>query len=126
MKLKKLNSNSNVLYKILNRADYLSARAGKKIYLRGLFIHAKFRNHNEAIPSDIIRVGFTCSKKVGNAVNRNLAKRRLKAISREILPQFGRRGWDYILIGRQKETIDTPIDELRTDLIKGLAQIHLE
>ena len=104
----------------------MSARAGKKSYLKGLFILAKSRNHSEAIPSDIIRVGFTCSKKVGNAVNRNLAKRRLKAISREILPQFGRRGWDYILIGQHKETIDTPFDELRTNLIKGLAQIHLE
>ena len=39
-----------------------------------------------------MRVGFTCSKKVGNAVARNRAKRRLRAVAREVLPDRGRAG----------------------------------
>ena len=47
-----------------------------------------------------LRVGFTSSKKVGNAVARNRAKRRLRALARAVLAAEGRAGWDYVLVGR--------------------------
>src|SRR5690606_19567305 len=47
-----------------------------------------------------VRVGFTVTRKVGNAVERNRAKRRLRAAAAEVLPRLGRAGTDYVVIGR--------------------------
>ncbi len=47
-----------------------------------------------------MRVGFTVTKKIGNAVVRNRMKRRFRALSREILPDHGLPGADHVLIGR--------------------------
>jgi ribonuclease P protein component len=47
-----------------------------------------------------IRVGFTVTKKIGNAVIRNRMKRRFRALAREILPELGVSGADHVLIGR--------------------------
>lgn len=71
-----------------------------------------------------IRVGFTCSKKVGNAVVRNRAKRRLRAIAREFLPVAGQPGWDYVLIGRAEATAVLPFDDLRRDLAHALRRLE--
>ena len=64
--------------------------------------------------SDACRVGFTVSKKVGNAVHRNRAKRRLRAAATEIIqnPQPGR---DIVLVGR-KATLKRPWDDLLEDV----------
>lgn len=70
------------------------------------------------------RVGYTCSKKVGNAVKRNRAKRRLRAAAAAILPEAGRPGWDYVLIGRAEATAARPFALLLDDLRGALARIH--
>ena len=66
-----------------------------------------------------LRVGFTVSKKVGNAVNRNRAKRRLRALADEILPTHAKVGYDLVIIGR-RATIDRPYTKLTDDLLKAL------
>ena len=72
----------------------------------------------------VLRVGFTCSKKVGNAVDRNRAKRRLREVARHMLSLHGRLGWDYVLIGKAGKTVERPFDELCKDLKKSLCTIH--
>ena len=47
-----------------------------------------------------LRLGFTASKKIGNAVARNRAKRRLRAAAYALLPLSGRAGHDYVLVAR--------------------------
>jgi ribonuclease P protein component len=69
-------------------------------------------------------VGFTCSKKVGNAVARNRAKRRLREVARAILTHEGREGWDYVLIGRPQVTATLPFPQLLADLSQALARVH--
>ena len=71
-----------------------------------------------------MRVGITVSRKVGNAVARNRARRRLRALAAETLPQHAKAGHDYVLIGR-KGTLARPYDRLRDDLATALAKLGL-
>ncbi|MHC0054274.1 ribonuclease P protein component [Actibacterium sp. D379-3] len=109
---------------ILNkRADFLRAARARRQAAKGFVLQARRRAPDEADPA-AIRVGFTCSKKVGNAVARNRAKRRLRAIARAVLPEQGRPGWDYVLIGRAGATAERPYMELEGDLRHALRKIH--
>ena len=69
-----------------------------------------------------MRVGFTVSKKVGNAVVRNRMKRRFRELAREIIPARGFPGSDHVMIGRSSG-IERAFGELRDDLAKALKRV---
>lgn len=73
-------------------------------------------------PSPRARVGFTVSKKVGNAVARNRARRRLKAAAQDLMPELAAAGTDYVIIGRGM-TLDRPWDDLVGDLRTALSRV---
>ena len=104
------------------RADFLSAARAKRQGTPSLMVQGRKRQPDETV--DGIRVGYTCSKKVGNAVARNRAKRRLRAAARTVLPDHGKAGWDYVLIGRPDATSSRPFAEVLADLTSALAKIH--
>ncbi|MDS9467373.1 ribonuclease P protein component [Paracoccus sp. MBLB3053] len=104
------------------RADFLRAASARRQGTSGFLLQARARGEDE--PQGIIRVGFTCSKKIGNAVARNRAKRRLRALAHEILPALARPGWDYVLVGRPGATIERDFADLKQDLIQALSRIH--
>lgn len=108
---------------LTKRADFLAAARGESRGTPGFHLQARKRSDAEVSPT-AIRVGFTCSKKVGNAVARNRAKRRLREAARMILPEHGRSGWDYVLIGRRDATDQRPWPELLSDLRRALKQVH--
>lgn len=105
-----------------DRSDFLKAARAAWKSAPAMVVQARLRQPDEA--GQGIRVGFTCSKKVGNAVARNRAKRRLRAAARDVLLQHGRPGWDYVLIGRKDSTAKRPYHALVADLRSALAQLH--
>jgi ribonuclease P protein component len=102
------------------RGDFLRVAATRVRAVRsGLVLQAAPQpSAGEAAP----RVGFTASKRVGNAVARNRAKRRLRAAAASILPTQGRAGTDYVLIARA-ETGTRRYAELLADLEGALRQL---
>lgn len=103
------------------RADFLKAARARKKATPGFILQGRKRDGDGRI-----RVGFTCSKKVGNAVARNRAKRRLREIARAVIPADGRPGWDYVLIGRAEATATRNFDVMKTELSSALANMHAE
>ncbi|MGE4279359.1 MAG: ribonuclease P protein component [Magnetospirillum sp.] len=106
------------------RADFLRvASLRKKWASPGLILQvAPFPEGQPAPKADAIRIGFTCSKKVGNAVARNRARRRLKAAVDEVFPGLARLGLDYVVIGR-RETVDRDYSLLLQDLRTALKRV---
>ncbi len=77
--------------------------------------------HPRADSGEVIRVGFTVTKKIGNAVVRNRMKRRLRALARDLLPTKGVAGADHVLIGRG-DGVERDFATLRAELIRALAK----
>ena len=75
-----------------NRPDFQRATRAPRVAMPGFILQMRQRAEDEA---EGIRIGYTCSKKVGNAVARNRAKRRLREIARLTLTQRGLDGMDY-------------------------------
>nr|WP_163959919.1 ribonuclease P protein component [Sphingomonas insulae] len=100
------------------RRDFLAANAGRRAPMPGFVLLVRDREDGDPA----MRVGFTVTKKVGNAVVRNRMKRRLRALARELLPAGGIRGADHVLIGRDGG-IERDHAALKAELAKALAKI---
>ena len=105
------------------RADFLRAQKFRRQFTPGLTLESC--PSPEDVPPAVCRVGFTASRKVGSAVKRNRAKRRLRAAAAEILPLLGRKGHDYVLVAKVA-TLSRPYTALLEDLTKALTGAHAE
>ena len=74
---------------------------------------------------ETLRLGFTASKKIGNAVARNRAKRRLRAAAYALLPLSGRDGHDYVLVARQGILV-RDFAALKNDIAEAARAAHLK
>ena len=118
------------LGRLKKRSEFLrAARTGRKWATAGLVLQAVARPRAEREGAGdrqseaAVRVGFTASRKVGNAVARNRAKRRLRAVSDAVLPRAGKPGTDYVLIARQG-TLVRPYPGLLGDLEAALSRVE--
>ncbi len=118
------NASTPTLLRLKERKDFLAAAKGRKAGSGTLSLQGRRRRSYESDKADpsAIRIGFTCSKRVGNAVARNRARRRLKAAAAEIAPALAATGCDYVLIGRP-QTIDCPFDTLQADMRRAFQQV---
>lgn len=108
--------------RIKRRADFLAAQRGRRKWaMPGMVVQVRARRPGEP-DHGLVRVGFTTSRKVGNAVTRNRARRRLRACADEILPGRVKAGLDIVLIGRGT-TVERPYSALKDDLLKSLAKL---
>lgn len=125
----RFEADSEIMDVLKKRSDFLTAAQGKRWHSPSMVVQmvhtpALQSTQNNLPRSDSDpRVGFTVTKRVGNAVVRNRVRRRLRAAARQIVPEYGHAGRDYVLIGR-KAALDQPFECLLDDL-KG-ALIKLE
>jgi ribonuclease P protein component len=130
-----------VIGRLTRRAEFLQvAAANRKWVAPGLILQVRRQPSSEsqsdnapraaqrddaprAVLPGPVRVGFTASRKVGNAVKRNRARRRLRAVAAEVLTH-AEPGTDFVLIARPA-TIDRDYQALIGDLVAGLKRLKL-
>ena len=103
--------------RLKQRADFLAAAAGAKAPGTAFVLQARARA--DPAPS---RVGFTVSKKVGNAVERNRVRRRLREVVRLSGAMARQTGHDYVLIGR-RAALGAPFDRLIAEFAGALKRV---
>lgn len=114
-----------VLRRLTNRPQFLAAAKGLARPCGAVLVQTRDRADGDPA----IGVGFTATKKLGGAVVRNRAKRRLREAARALVPLHGIEGADYVLIARQScADREWPrlLDDVKTALIRLAADRRAE
>jgi ribonuclease P protein component len=82
--------------RLKKRADFLACAQASACARGAVLVQARARGDD--LP--LVRAGFTATRRIGGAVERNRAKRRLREAARLLLPEFARPGHDYVFIAR--------------------------
>jgi ribonuclease P protein component len=110
------------LQRLTRSADFKRVRAGRRhCATPGFVLQARTRSGDA---EEEARLGFTVSKRVGNAVMRNRARRRLREAARLVLAEAAMPGVDYVLIGRG-DAITRPFERLQADMVTALSRLSL-
>ncbi len=111
-----------VIERLKKRPDFLLAAKALNC-ARGAVV-AQARDRADGQPS--VRIGFTCTKRIGNAVARNRAKRRLREAARIVAPLYAVAGCDYVFIARSgtaKRAWAALVDDMKSALIRLAADL---
>lgn len=107
--------------RLKKRSEFLACAKAPSCAKGAVVVQARPRGDD----SDLIRVGFTATKRIGGAVERNRAKRRMREAARLLLPEHGRPGHDYVIIARGG-TITRPWARLLDDVKSALIRLAAE
>ena len=103
--------------KLRKRPEFLACAQAPSCARGAVLVQARARLDAH----DLVRVGFTATRRIGGAVVRNRAKRRMREAARALVPQFGAPGFDYVFIARGGAT-SRPwarlLDDVKTALIR--------
>ena len=108
------------MQRLKRRQDFVAAAKAVSWGTPGFMMQLRRRDDDAAA-----RVGFTCTKKLGNAVVRNRIKRRLKEASRLVLGPIAQTSCDYVIIGRSAAQ-SRSFELLQTDLISAVQRLHMK
>lgn len=111
---------SVIVERLKRRSDFRAAASGMRASGRAFVVQARPRGDQGAV-----RVGFTVSRQVGTAVERNRVRRRLREMVRRSVAAGLQPGLDYVLIGR-RAALAVPFDELMRELDAALGRIHAQ
>jgi ribonuclease P protein component len=106
------------MQRLRHRADFLAAATGGKAPTSGFVLQA--HNRRDQGPA---RVGFTVSRKVGGAVERNRVRRRLREVVRLAPPTRLKPGHDYVLIGR-RAALTLRFEQMVQEFDRALGRAH--
>jgi len=109
-----------LLGRIKRRADFLRLNATARKWVGRGFVLQACPHLDQSTKT---RVGFTVSRKVGGAVARNRAKRRLRALADRVVTDMETPAADYVLIGR-RETVTVPFSEMEQELRIALQELN--
>lgn len=111
--------------RLKQRRDFLRVADGRKCARPGLVLQAREAPGGgpDEQPAPSVRVGFTATRKIGTAVVRNRARRRLRAAAAAVLTRIGRPGHDYVLVARAG-TLTRRFADLLNDLETALEEVH--
>jgi ribonuclease P protein component len=104
--------------RLRQRADFVAAATGAKAPTAAFVLQVRKRGD-----SGPIRVGFTVTKKVGSAVERNRVRRRLKAVVSRSAGGRMRPGHDYVLVGR-RAALELPFDRMVEEFNGALRRLE--
>ena len=99
------------IQKLTKRSEFLACAQAPSCAKGAVVVQARPRNDDDGR----IRVGFTATKRIGGAVERNRAKRRMREAARLILPEHARPGFDYVFIARGWARL---LDDMKSALIR--------
>lgn len=104
--------------RLRKRRDFLAAAKAEKAGVASFLLQGRDRRD-----AGDVRLGFTVTKKVGNAVVRNRIRRRMREVARAVMPASGRTGYDYVMVARPN-ALHAPYPDLVRDLERAIWRLH--
>jgi ribonuclease P protein component len=120
-----------IIQTIKKRSDFIKiSKKNTSFYSKTTLIltSSTLQNDLRQLNRDFIRIGYTVTKKTGNAVFRNKCKRRYRAIFKEFAPEFCQNHFDYIILAR-KEIKNADFKKIRSDVkfcLRGIQRLLKE
>ena len=109
---------------IKKRRDFLKGNNAPYAAMPSVVVQSYMRTDEVVETDESVMMGITCSKKVGNAVKRNRAKRRLREAGKVVLKEIGEKKTNYIFIARRAMTVKVKFTDLCRDIEVGIKKIN--